>query len=61
MRQFPLTSYFGKKSSLILYVNELILFVDFKTEDRLSIFLAPYRTGTFGQRYFRKMESLIQA
>ena len=32
--------YFGKKSFFILCLNELISFVDFKSDDRLSILLA---------------------
>ena len=32
---FHLSVYFGKKLSFILCLNELILFVDFKSVDRL--------------------------
>ena len=57
---FPL-SVFWRKLSLILCLNELILSVDFKSEDTVgySIFLARSRTGIFGQHYFCEMEGVI--
>ena len=52
---FP-SVFFGKKFSLILCVNELILFVNLNQKKGYSIFLASSRTGCFGQSYFCKME-----
>ena len=50
---------FWKKLSLILCLNEVTLFVDFKSDDRLFHIFAPSRSDTFGKCYFCKTVGLI--
>ena len=40
---------FWKKLSLILCLNELILFIDLKSDDRLFHIFVPRKTVAFGQ------------